>query len=52
MEREYLNPAGAWNTAGRSYSHVVKIISPNGLIFLAGQTPADENFKVIGSGGH
>ncbi|CAI7979227.1 exported hypothetical protein [Frankia sp. Hr75.2] len=48
MERECLNPAGAWSTVGCSYSHVVKIISSNGLIFLAGQAPADENFKVIG----
>lgn len=48
MERECLNPAGAWDTAGRSYRHVFKIISPNGLIFLAGQAPVDENFKVIG----
>jgi enamine deaminase RidA (YjgF/YER057c/UK114 family) len=48
MKREYLNPKGAWDTAGRSYSHVVKISAPESLIFVAGQAPVGENFEILG----
>jgi enamine deaminase RidA (YjgF/YER057c/UK114 family) len=47
ITREFINPDGAWNPAGRSYSHVVKISQPESLIFVAGQAAVDENMQLI-----
>lgn len=48
MTREYINPPGLYKHP--SYTRVLSIKNPSKLIMIAGQTPADENYKPVHPG--
>jgi enamine deaminase RidA (YjgF/YER057c/UK114 family) len=48
MAKEYLNPPGLYKHPG--YTRIVKVTKPSTMIFIAGQTPADENYKPMHPG--
>jgi enamine deaminase RidA (YjgF/YER057c/UK114 family) len=45
MSTEYINPPGLYKHA--AYSRIMKVKNPTELIFIAGQTPADENYQPV-----
>ena len=48
MSTEFINPPELYKHA--AYSRIMKIKNPTELIFIAGQTPADENYKPVHPG--
>ncbi len=48
MEREDINPAGIFKHW--AFTRVVTVKGPMKLIFIAGQTPSDENYKPVARG--
>jgi 2-iminobutanoate/2-iminopropanoate deaminase len=47
MSIEYINPPAAWDSQPRSYSHVVKVVSPKALYFVAGAAAVDKHINVL-----
>ena len=48
MEREHINPAGIHKHP--AYTRIVTVKGPMKIIFIAGQTPSDENYKCVAPG--
>lgn len=48
MEKEYINPAGVYKHPG--YTRVITVKGPMKFIFMAGQTPSDENYQAVSPG--
>ena len=48
MTREYINPPGVPKRA--HYTRVLTIDKPSKLIYIAGQTPADDNYQPLHPG--
>jgi enamine deaminase RidA (YjgF/YER057c/UK114 family) len=45
MSREYINPPGLCSHP--NYTRIVTVERPSKLIFIAGQTPSDENYQPL-----
>jgi enamine deaminase RidA (YjgF/YER057c/UK114 family) len=48
MEREFINPPGIFKHP--AFTRVVTVKGPAKLLFVAGQTPSDENYKPVAPG--
>jgi enamine deaminase RidA (YjgF/YER057c/UK114 family) len=48
MDREHINPAGVFKHG--AFTRVVTVKGPVKLIFIAGQTPSDENYQPVARG--
>jgi enamine deaminase RidA (YjgF/YER057c/UK114 family) len=48
MPRKYINPPGLFKHP--NYTRVVTVEKPSKLIFIAGQTPADDNYQPLHPG--
>ena len=48
MEKEHINPSGIYNHP--SFTRIVTAKGPMKMIFIAGQTPSDENYRCVASG--
>jgi enamine deaminase RidA (YjgF/YER057c/UK114 family) len=48
VSREYINPPGLFKHP--NYTRVLTVEKPSKLIFIAGQTPADENYQPVRPG--
>ncbi|HVA11915.1 MAG TPA: RidA family protein [Stellaceae bacterium] len=48
MEREFINPPELYKHP--SYSRIVTVKGPCKLIFIAGQTPSDDNYQPVAKG--
>ncbi len=48
MPRKYINPPGLFKHP--NYTRVLTIERPSKLIYIAGQTPSDENYQPVHSG--
>ena len=48
MEREFINPPGIYKHP--AFTRVVTVTGPMKLIFIAGQTPSDENYRPVAKG--
>ena len=48
MPREYLNPPGLFHHP--NYTRVLTVEKPSKLIYIAGQTPADDNYQPLHPG--
>jgi enamine deaminase RidA (YjgF/YER057c/UK114 family) len=48
MDREHINPAGVFKHG--AFTRVVTVKGPMKLIFIAGQTPSDENYQPVARG--
>jgi enamine deaminase RidA (YjgF/YER057c/UK114 family) len=48
MEREYINPTGVFQHPG--FTRVVTVKGPMKIVFIAGQTPSDENYDPVSPG--
>ncbi len=48
MEREHINPTGVYKHP--AFTRVVTVKGPMKIIFIAGQTPSDENYQCIAPG--
>ncbi len=45
MPHEYLNPPGLFHHP--NYTRVLTVEKPSKLIYIAGQTPADDNYQPL-----
>ena len=48
LDREHLNPPGIFKHP--AFTRVVTVKGPMKLVFVAGQTPSDENYKCVAPG--
>lgn len=48
MEKEFINPEGVYKHP--AFTRVVTVKGPMKLIYIAGQTPSDENYKPVAIG--
>ncbi len=48
MEREHINPEGIYKHP--AFTRVVTVKGPTKLVFVAGQTPSDENYRCVAPG--
>ncbi len=48
MKKTYQNPPGVFRHPG--FTRIVTVEGPMRLIFIAGQTPSDENYKCVAPG--
>ncbi len=48
MEREHINPEGVFKHP--AYTRIVTVKGPMKIVFIAGQTPSDENYKCVAPG--
>ncbi len=48
MEREHINPTGVYKHP--AFTRVVTVKGPMKIIFIAGQTPSDENYRCVAPG--
>ncbi len=48
MEREHINPTGIFRHP--AFTRIVTVKGPMKIIFIAGQTPSDENYQCIAPG--
>lgn len=48
MERQHINPAGIYKHP--AFTRVVTVSGPAKLVFIAGQTPSDENYRCVAPG--
>ena len=48
MKKTYQNPAGVFRHPG--FTRIVTVEGPMRLIFIAGQTPSDENYRCVAPG--
>ena len=45
MERKHINPEGVYKHP--AFTRVVTVKNPGRLVWIAGQTPSDENYKAV-----
>ncbi|HTW86557.1 MAG TPA: Rid family hydrolase, partial [Candidatus Binataceae bacterium] len=50
MEREFINPPGIYKHP--AFTRVVTVKGPAKFLFVAGQTPSDENYKPVAPGNY
>ncbi len=50
MEREFINPPGLYKHP--AFTRVVTVKGPAKFLFIAGQTPSDENYKPVAPGNY
>ena len=50
MTREYINPPGVFKHV--HYTRVLTVEKPSKLIYIAGQTPADDKYQPVHPGDH
>jgi enamine deaminase RidA (YjgF/YER057c/UK114 family) len=50
MEREFINPPGLYKHP--AFTRIVTVKGPCKFLFIAGQTPSDENYKPVASGNY
>ncbi len=50
MEREFINPPGLYKHP--AFTRVVTVKGPCKFLFIAGQTPSDENYKPVAPGNY
>ena len=50
MEREHINPTSIFKHP--AYTRIVTVKGPMKIIFIAGQTPSDENYQCIAPGNY
>lgn len=48
MEKKHINPPELFKHP--SYTRIITVTGPSKLIFIAGQTPSDENYKPVAVG--
>ena len=48
MEKEHINPDGIFKHP--NFTRIVSVKGPMRMIFIAGQTPADENYQCVAPG--
>jgi enamine deaminase RidA (YjgF/YER057c/UK114 family) len=48
MERSHINPKGVYRHP--AFTRVVTVSGPAKFVFIAGQTPSDENYKCVAPG--
>ena len=48
MKKEVINPPGLYKHP--AFNRVVTVTGPAKMVFIAGQTPSDENYKCVGPG--
>ena len=48
MEKELINPDGVYKHP--AFTRIVSVKSPMKLLFIAGQTPSDENYQCVAPG--
>ena len=48
MKKQYVNPPGVYKHP--SFTRIVTVEGPMKLLFIAGQTPSDENYKCVAPG--
>ena len=48
MERQHIDPPGIFKHP--AYTRVITVKGPMKLVFIAGQTPSDENYKPVAKG--
>jgi enamine deaminase RidA (YjgF/YER057c/UK114 family) len=48
LERQHINPAGIYKHP--AFTRVVTVKGPMKLVFIAGQTPSDENYQCVAPG--
>ena len=48
MEKQHINPDGIYKH--HAFTRVVSVTGPMKLIFIAGQTPSDENYQCVAPG--
>ncbi|MGE0747154.1 MAG: RidA family protein [Rhodospirillales bacterium] len=48
MEKKHINPPELFKHP--SYTRIITVTGPSKLIFIAGQTPSDENYKAVAVG--
>ena len=48
MEREHINPKGLYKHP--AYTRIISVKGPMKIIFIAGQTPSDDNYQPIAVG--
>ena len=48
MEKEFINPDGIYKHP--AFTRIVSVESPMKLLFIAGQTPSDENYECVAPG--
>ncbi len=48
MEKELINPDGVYKHP--AFTRIVSVKSPMKLLFIAGQTPSDENYRCVAPG--
>ena len=48
MEKEHINPAGIYKHP--AFTRVITVKGPMKIVFVAGQTPSDENYKCVAPG--
>jgi enamine deaminase RidA (YjgF/YER057c/UK114 family) len=48
MEKKHINPPELFKHP--SYTRVITVSGPSKLIFIAGQTPSDENYRPVAAG--
>lgn len=48
MEKQYINPPGVFKHPG--YTRIITVKGPMKMIFIAGQTPSDDNYDPVSPG--
>jgi enamine deaminase RidA (YjgF/YER057c/UK114 family) len=48
MEKQFINPAGIYKHP--AFTRVVSVKGPMKIVFVAGQTPSDQNYKPVAPG--
>ena len=48
MEKEHINPTGIYKHP--AFTRVITVKGPMKMIFIAGQTPSDENYRCVAPG--
>lgn len=48
MEREHINPAGIYKHP--AFTRIITVKGPMKIVFIAGQTPSDEDYKCVAPG--
>lgn len=48
MEKEFINPEGVYKHP--AFTRVITVTGPSKLVFIAGQTPSDEDYKPVAIG--
>lgn len=48
MKKQYINPQGLYRHP--SFTRIITVEGPMKLVFIAGQTPSDENYRCVAPG--